>query len=134
MAASRSEGERLRAAMMTCRKCKPTSDENQVVTELGDTSGDVTGECESLGGSKRQRTDSLCRRTTATRLDEILTSSEEQRQEQRQAHQESLAAQTLSREIQHELCNIQRRAVDIQERTSMALLELLRQTLSPPSV
>ena len=132
--ASRSEGERLRAAMMTCRKRKPTLDENHVVTELGDTSGDVMGECESLGGGKRQRTDSLRCRTTATRLHEILTSSEEQRQEHRQAHQESLAAQTLSREIQCELCDIQRHAVDIQERTSMALLELLRQTLSPPSV
>ena len=61
MVASRSEGERLCAAMMTCRKRKPTLDENQVVTELGDTSGDVMGESESLGGGKRQRTDSLHR-------------------------------------------------------------------------
>jgi hypothetical protein len=137
MAASHSEGKGLHAAMMMCQKHKPTSDENQVENdgyELGDTSTDVTGECESFGGGKRQRTDSLRRRTTSTRLDEILTSSEEQRQEIRQNHQENLAAQTQSREIQRELCDIQRRAVDIQERTSMALLELLRQTLSPPSV
>ena len=56
MAASGLEGKRLRAAMMTCQKRKPTSDENQVVTdgyELGDTSADVTGECESLGGGKQ---------------------------------------------------------------------------------
>ena len=132
--ASRSEGEQLCAAMMTCRKRKPTLDENQVVTELGDTSGDVTGECESLGGGKWQRMDSLRRRTTSTRLDEILTSSEEQHQEHCQNHQESLASQTLSHEIQHDLCNIQRHAVDIQEHTGMALLELLCQTLSPPSV
>ena len=123
--------------MMTCRKCKPTLDENQVVTDgykLGDMSADVTGECESLGGSKWQRMDSLRRRTTSTRLDKILTSLEEQRQENRQNHQENLAAQSQTHDIQHELCDIQQCAIDIQEHTSMALLELLRQTLSPPSV
>ena len=137
MAASRSEGEQLRAAMMTCRKRMPTSDENQVVTagyELGDMSADVTGECKSLGGGKRQQTDSLRCQTTSTRLDEILRSSEEHWQENHQNHQENLAAQSQTRDLQHELCDIQRRAVDIQERTSMALLELLCQTLSPPSV
>ena len=137
MAASRSEGEQLCATMMTCRKRKPTSDENQVVTdgyELGDTSADVTGECESLGGGKQQRTDSLRRQTTSTRLDEILRSSEEQWQENCQNHQENLAAQSQTRDIQCELCDIQWHAVDIQEGTSMALLELLHQTLSSPSV
>ena len=78
--------------------------------------------------------DSLCCQTTSTRLDKILRSSEEQQQENRQNHQENLAAQSQTRNLQHELCDIQRHAIDIQERTSMALLELLRQTLSPPSV
>ena len=137
MAASRSEGERLRATMMTCQKRKPTSDENQVVTDgykLGDMSTDVTGECESLGGGKWQRTDSLRCRTTSTWLDKILRSLEEQRQENRQNHQENLAAQSQTRDLQCELCDIQRHAVDIQECTSMALLELLCQSPSPPSV
>ena len=137
MAASRLEGERLHAAMMTCWKRKPTSDENQVGTdgyELGDTSADVTGECESLGGGKQQRMDSLRRRTTSTRLDKILTSSEEQWQENHQNHQANLAAQSQTHDLQCELCDIQWHAIDIQEHTSMALLELLRQTLSPPSV
>ena len=127
----------MHATMMTCWKRKPTSDENQVVTdgyELGDTSTDVTGECESLGGGKWQRMDSLHCRTTSTWLDEILTSSEEQRQENHQNHQENLAAQSQTHDIQRELCDIQWCAVDIQERTSMALLELLHQTLLPPSV
>ena len=90
------------AAMMMCRKRKPTSDENQAVTdgyELGDTGADVTGECESLGGGKQQQTDSLRRRTTSTRLDEILRSLEEQRQENRQNHQENLAAQSQTRNL-----------------------------------
>ena len=54
----------MHAAMMTCQKRKPTSDENQVEKdgyELGDLSTDVTGECESLGGGKWQQMDSLCR-------------------------------------------------------------------------
>ena len=84
--------------MMTCQKRKPTSDKNQVVTDgykLGDTSADVTGECESLGGGKQQRMDSLRCRTTSTWLDEILTSLEEQRWENHQNHQENLASQSL---------------------------------------
>ena len=127
----------MHAAMMTCRKCKPTSDENQVEKDgynLGDMSTDVTGECKSLGGGKQQRMDSLCCQTTSTQLDEILTSSEEQCQENCQNHQENLAAQSQTCDLQHELCDIQWHAIDIQEHTSMALLELLHQTLSPPSV
>ena len=137
MAASHLEGEQLRATMMTCRKCKPTSDENQVEKDgykLGDMSADVMGECESLGGGKWQWMDSLRRRTTSTWLDEILTSLEEQCQENCQNHQESLAAQTQTHDIQHELCNIQQCAIDIQEHTSMAPPELLHQTLLPLSV
>ena len=87
-----------------------------------------------LGGGKWQWMDSLRHRTTSTQLDEILRSLEEQWQENRQNHQENLAAQSQTRDLQCELCNIQWRAVDIQERTSMTLLELLCQTLSPPSV
>ena len=122
--------------MMMCQKRKPTLDENQVVTdgyELGDTSTDVMGECKSLGSGKQQWMDSLHCRTTSTWLDKILTSLE-QCQENCQNPQENLAAQSQTCNIQHELCNTQGRAVDIQERTSMALLELLHQTLSPPSV
>ena len=135
--ASRSEGERLRAAMMMCWKHKPTLDKNQVEKdgyELGNMRADVVGECKSLGGGKWQRTDSLCRRTTSTWLDEILTSLEKQHQENHQNHQENLAAQSQTCDIQCELCDIQKCAIDIQECTSMALMELLHQTLSPPSV
>ena len=84
--------------MMMCRKRKPTLDENQVEKdgyELGDTSADVTGECESLGAASGSGW--IHCQTTSTQLDEILTSSEEQHQENHQNHQENLASQSQDR-------------------------------------
>ena len=139
MAATHLESEQFHATMMMRWKCKWSS-EDQVEEdgydsyELSDSNTDVMGECKSSGGSKWQRMDSLCCRTTSTQLDEILTSTEEQPQENRQNHQENLAAQTQTRDIQHELCDIQQHAIDIQEHTSMALLHILYQSLLSPTV
>ena len=145
MAATHSEGEQFCATVMMRRKRKRSS-EDQVEDdryELADSNSntDVTGECESSGGGKWQRMDPLCCRTTSTQLDEILASTEEQHQENRQNHREILAAQTQTRNIQRELCDIQRRAVDIQQRavdiqehTSMALMDILYQSLLSPTV
>ena len=124
-------------ATMMCRKCKPSSDENQVEEEgyeLEDTSTDVTGECANSHVSKRQQMDSLCHQTASTWLDKILTSSQEQRQEHRQHHQEALAIQNRAFDIQQRAADIQQHAVDIQERTSRALLDILCQSLLPPHV
>ena len=122
--------------MMMCQKRKPTLDENQVVTdgyELGDTSADVMGECESLGSGKWQWMDSLHHQTTSTWLDKILTSLEKC-QENCQKHQENLAAQSQTCNIQHELCNTQGHAVDIQECTSMALVMTCSTLVPTPSL
>ena len=134
----RSEGERLRATMMTCQKCKPLSSQDRVEEhgrDLMDTSPDeTTGECESSQFSKRLRTDSLRRRTTSTWLDDILTVTEEQREEMRQQHWEAMSVQSRACDIHDRACDIQQRAVDIQEHTSLALLDILRQSLLPPTV
>ena len=138
MAATHSEGEQFCATVMMRRKRKRSS-EDQVEDdryELVDSNSntDVTGECESSGGGKRQQMDPLCHRTTSTQLDEILTSTEEQCQENHQNHREILAAQTQTCDIQHELCDIQQHAIDIQEHTSVALLDILYQSLLSPTV
>ena len=138
MAATHSEGEQFCATVMMRWKHKWSS-EDQVEDdgyELADSNlnTDVTGERESSGGGKQQRMDPLRHRTTSTQLDEILASTEEQRQENGQNHQEILAAQTQTGNIQCELCDIQQHAVDIQERTSMALLDILNQSLLSPTV
>ena len=123
---------------MMRRKCKWSS-EDQVEDdgyELADSNSntDVTGECESSGGSKWQRMDPFHHQTTSTQLHEILASTEEQCQENRQNHWEILAAQTQTCDIQCELCDIQRHAVDIQEHTSVVLLDILYQSLLSPTV
>ena len=108
MAATCSEGEQFCATMMMCQKRKQSS-EDQVEEdgyELSDLNTDVTGECESSGGSKRQQMDPLRHRTTSTQLDEILTSTEEQCQENHQNHQDILAAQTQTHDIQCKLCRV----------------------------
>ena len=134
----RSEGKRLCAAMMTCRKCKLLSSQDQVEEyghNLIDTSPDeTTGECESSQVSKRHRTDSLRHQTTSTWLDEILMATEEQWKEIYQHHLEVMNVQSRACDIHDRACNIQQRAVDIQERTSLALLDILRQSLLPPTV
>ena len=138
MATTRSEGERLRAAMMTCWKRKPLSSQDQAEEhgrDLMDTSPDeTTGECKSSQFSKRHRMDSLRCRTTSTRLDDILTATEEQREEMRQQHWEAMSVQSWACDIHDRACNIQQHAIDIQERTSLALLDILRQSLLPPTV
>ena len=131
MAATCSEGERLHAAMMTCRKCKPLSPQDQAEEygcDLIDMSPDeTTGECESSQVSK------LRRQTASTRLDEILMATEEQWKEIYQHHLEVMNVQSRACDIHDRAGNIQQRAVDIQERTSLALLDILRQSLLPLS-
>ena len=127
MAATRSEGEQLHAAMMTCRKRKPLSSQDQAEEygcDLIDMSPDeTTGECESSQVSKRHWMDSLRHRTASTRLDEILMVTEEQWKEIHQHHLEAMNVQSRACDIHDRACDIQQHAVDIQERTSLALLD-----------
>ena len=132
MAATCLEGEQLCAAIMTCQKCKPSSAKNQVEEvgyELADmsTSTDVTGECASSQVSKQQQTDSLRCRTTTTCLDDIYMAMQEQQRELCEYHEKII-------QVHNQACNIQEHAVDVQECMSLALLDILHQSLLPPHV
>ena len=133
-----SEGKRLHAAMMTCQKRKLLSSQDQAEEyghDLIDTSPDeTTGECKSSQVSKRHWTDSLCHQTASTRLDKILMAMEEQWKEMCQHHLEAMNVQSRACDIHNQACNIQQRAVDIQEHMSLALLDILHQSLLPPTV
>ena len=138
MAATHSEGKQLRAAMMTCQKCKPLSSQDQAEEygcDLIDTSpNETTGECKSSHVSKWHQMDSLHCRTASTWLVEILMVMEEQWKEMRQHHQEVMNVQSWVCNIHNWACDIQQHAVDIQERMSLALLDILCQSLLPPTV
>ena len=60
--------------------------------------------------------------------------TEEQWKEIRQHHLEAMNVQSRVCDIHDRACDIQQRAVDIQEHMSLALLDILRQSLLPPTV
>ena len=133
VAASRVEGERLRAAMMTCRKCRPSLSEDQMEeangSELADTSAHTTGSHAASHVSKWQRSGTFRCRHHSTQLDEMLVVSQDQRaddQEHRKEEQEWWKAQCRYEE---HMMAVSTCACDIQEHTSLALLDILHQSL-----
>ena len=130
----RSEGKRLCATMMTCRKHKPLSSQDwaeEYGCKLIDTSPDKTGECKT----SQVALDGFALLSTAsTRLDEILMVIEEQQKELCQHHQEVMDVQSQVCDIHDWACDIQQHAIDIQECMSLALLDILHPSLLPPIV
>ena len=60
--------------------------------------------------------------------------TEEQRKEMHQHHLEAMNVQSRACDIHDQACDIQQHAIDIQEHMSLALLDILCQSLLPPTV
>ena len=136
VAASCVEGEQLHAAMMTCWKRRPSLSEDWMEeangSELVDTSAHTTGSRAASHVSKRQRSGTFHHRHHSTQLDEMLVVAQDQRADDQEYCKEEREQWKVQCRYEEHMMAVSTRACDIQERTSIALLDILRQSLLAP--
>ena len=147
-----------------CKPSSDKNQVEEVGYELADLSmsADVTGECASSQVSKQQQADSLCHQTTTTCLNDIYIATQEQWREPCEHHKKivqvhnwacdiqehavdvqehavdvqehAVDVQEHAIDVQEHAVDVQEHAVDVQEHMSLALLDILCQSLLPPHV
>ena len=130
MAATHVEGEWLCATMMVCCKCVMSSNDNNIgdgdENEPVDMSADTSAECAGSRLSKQMRSATLRCQTTHVQLERMIEATERQVELEKLRH--------MRQDEYHKgIMAIQQCACDIQECTSLALLDILCQSLLPPS-
>ena len=102
-------------------------------SELADTSVHTTGSRAASHVSKQQRSGTFCRRHHSTQLDEMLAVAQDQRANNQEYCKEERERWKAQCKYEEHMMAVSTRACDIQERTSVALLDILRQSLLAPS-
>jgi len=124
--------------MMMCWKHQPLLSKDQMEEEangskLADTSVDTTGSCAASQVSKQQQSGTFRHQHNSTQLDEILVVSQDQRANNQAHHKEEQEQWKVQCRYEEHMMAVSTRACDIQEHTSLALLEILHQSLLVPS-